>query len=157
MTCDDKTVNYTAAQSEMMLPLLPLRRMRMKRRGKRGRELARNRFCSVGEPTSFEWRVKEGGREGGKRSKPEIKKSFSTIDHGRRRAAGGEEGRGRRGRPSERGDGHDRCQRGVMAMNSKIERVAGCPACGATEGLCPCIHLARTRQCPDLVAHCNNT
>ena len=105
MTCDDKTVNYTAAQSEMMLPLLLLRRMRMKRRGKRGRELARNRFCLVGEPTSFEWRVKEGGREGGKRSKPEIKKSFSTIDHGRRRAAGGEEGRGReggrRGRPSE--------------------------------------------------------
>ena len=67
MTCDDKTVNYTAAQSEMMLPLLLLlRRMRMKRRGKRGRELARNRFCLVGEPTSFEWRVKEGGREGGR-------------------------------------------------------------------------------------------
>ena len=62
------TVNYTAAVSEMMLPLLPLLR-----------ELARNRFCLVELGSE---REREGEDE--RPRKPEIKKSFSTIDHGRR-------------------------------------------------------------------------
>ena len=44
--CGGMTVNYTAAQSEMMLPLLL-------RRGMKRRELARNQFCLVGEGTDF--------------------------------------------------------------------------------------------------------
>ena len=108
-------MNYTAAQSEMMLPLL-------KRGMKRRRELARNRFCLVGEGTDFVPMEREGAS-----SKPEIKKSFSTIDHGRRcrrcwRRGGAE--------------GHDRCQRGVMAMNFKSSRVCGAPLRPSSVLLC---------------------
>ena len=92
-TCDGMTVNYTAAQSEMMLPLLR-GEDGDEEGGKEGGELARNRFfCLVGGRTDF---VRSNGE--GARSKPEIKKSFSTIDHGRRRwrwrrpRGGGEEG-----------------------------------------------------------------
>ena len=104
--CGGMTVNYTAAQSEMMLPLL------RRRRGMKRRELARNRFCLVARGGH---RLRSNGERGRGAVSPKLRNHFppSIMAAGAASGGGGAEG-------------HDRCQRGVMAMNSKSSPLPRC-------------------------------
>ena len=106
-TCDGMTVNYTAAQSEMMLPLLRVRRE------------GRGSWHGTGSVWSEENRLRSNG-EDDRAVSPKLRNHFPpSIMAAAGGGGGGEERRGG-------AEGHDRCQRGVMAMNSKSSWWHGC-------------------------------